>query len=677
MWVNDSIMPVWDRLQRSRVRSRLILLFLSLGLCVFGWSLTSPPQALAASQGEAIVQEAKEWEGSPYCFFGGSESGPTLGTSDPENGLRCGVGGYDPSSTPGFDCTGLTLYAEYRVTKDVLVHDSYQAREAIARYHPQVIYNESELEPGDLVYFGGSLNDFVHAGIYVGGGSFVSAVTEYVGVTTKTMAWEQKGADPLKFVGAIRLWSGNTSSAPSNGARFTEQGSPQQYISWYGASLSVSVGDAQAYDGEDNTSIGTAPSGYLASHPASDLPNDTVIRIVGSPTQYLYSGGELDPIGAPATSSCLLLNHGQATPAIVPTMWSDTIPAGPGVPCYLTNDSRFTEDGSPQQYMSWYGASLPISVGDAEAYNREGDTSVETTVPGYVPGHPAGVLPDDTIVRIVGLPSQYLYTGSERDPIDDGATSACLLVNYGQPAPAVVPTMWSDTIPVGPGVSCSLRQGQRFVQEGSLQQYISWYGASLPVSYGDAQAYEGEVEPSSVVVMPPEYVAGHPTSSLPDNTVVRVVGLPSQYLFTGTELDPVGDPETSACLLAKYGQAAPAVVPTMWSDTIPTGPGVSCPPPNENEPVASSDAIVPSNGSQIPLAPGPTTGGAAASHGVLGTKTTKPPQNASALSRALAKCRKVRNRHARAKCEATAKRRYGRERRHTHHPAKSARGDSR
>ena len=160
------------------------------------------------------MREARRWEGRPYCFDGGNESGPTLGKPDPEtgpdHGLFCGIEGYDHSETPGFDCTGLTLYAVYQATKDVLAHDSYQAREAIADYHPKVISNESELQPGDIVYFGGSLNDFVHAGIYVGGGSFVSAVTEYIGVTTETMKWEQEGANGLKFVGALRFSGATT-----------------------------------------------------------------------------------------------------------------------------------------------------------------------------------------------------------------------------------------------------------------------------------------------------------------------------------------------------------------------------------------------------------------------------------------------------------------------------------
>ena len=167
------------------------------------WDWESGKLSGSGKTGELILREAEKWEGRPYCWDGGNESGPTLGEPDPEegpdHGLFCGIDGYDHSNTPGFDCTGLTIYAVYQATKDVLTHNAFQVREAIAHYHPQVIYHESELQPGDIVYFHGSLEDFVHAGVYVGGGSFVSAVTEGIGVTTETMAWEGG------FVGALRF----------------------------------------------------------------------------------------------------------------------------------------------------------------------------------------------------------------------------------------------------------------------------------------------------------------------------------------------------------------------------------------------------------------------------------------------------------------------------------------
>ena len=160
--------------------------------------------------GEKILDEASKWTGRPYCWDGGEPNGPNLGTPDPEegpdHGLFCGINGYDHSEVPGFDCTGLTLYAIYQVTGKVLSHSPSQASDAISQ-GGQRIYHQSELQPGDLVYFGSSFGDITHAGVYAGLAkegqpSFVSAVTEYVGVTVETMAWEEYG-EP--FVGGVRF----------------------------------------------------------------------------------------------------------------------------------------------------------------------------------------------------------------------------------------------------------------------------------------------------------------------------------------------------------------------------------------------------------------------------------------------------------------------------------------
>ncbi|HEX6687150.1 MAG TPA: NlpC/P60 family protein [Solirubrobacterales bacterium] len=159
----------------------------------------------APGVGERILDEAAKWGGRPYCFAGGGPAGPSLGTTDPENGLRCGTPGYNPAGVAGFDCTGLTLYAVYQVTGKVLAHSFAQATNAVAQ-GGQRIYNQSELQPGDLVYFGPSFGNIVHTGVYAGGvngkPSFWSAVTEGIGVALEPMAWETS-AEP--FVGGVRF----------------------------------------------------------------------------------------------------------------------------------------------------------------------------------------------------------------------------------------------------------------------------------------------------------------------------------------------------------------------------------------------------------------------------------------------------------------------------------------
>ena len=170
-------------------------------LACWGLSLASTARA-DTSLGQSIVNEAANWSGTQYCWDGGNQNGPTRGIADPtDGGYTCASG------TTGFDCTGLTLYAVYQATggQVLLSHDPEQATSdpSVSR---QTITNPADLEPGDIVYFGGTLDDNVHAGVYAGvingKPSFWSAVTEGIGVALETMAWEEAAN---AFVGAIRF----------------------------------------------------------------------------------------------------------------------------------------------------------------------------------------------------------------------------------------------------------------------------------------------------------------------------------------------------------------------------------------------------------------------------------------------------------------------------------------
>jgi hypothetical protein len=163
-------------------------------VCVVVLSLSClTATATAASQGDVIVREAAKWAGTPYCWDGGNQFGPTPGTRDPENGLQCGVGGYGPPGMVGFDCTGLTLYAVYQATGILLPHgvgqNSAPGGTPVAR---------SELQPGDLVFFGPSLAHYTHAGVYAGGGKMWDAQTEHVPVALHSLY--------SNYVGATRYW---------------------------------------------------------------------------------------------------------------------------------------------------------------------------------------------------------------------------------------------------------------------------------------------------------------------------------------------------------------------------------------------------------------------------------------------------------------------------------------
>jgi peptidoglycan DL-endopeptidase CwlO len=98
-------------------------------------NLPNPPASTLGGQAVAI---AERYLGVPYVWGGASPS--------------------------GFDCSGLTMYV-YSQLGVSLPHN------AAAQYGSLPHVSESDLEPGDLVFFDG-LN---HVGIYIGGGSMIHA----------------------------------------------------------------------------------------------------------------------------------------------------------------------------------------------------------------------------------------------------------------------------------------------------------------------------------------------------------------------------------------------------------------------------------------------------------------------------------------------------------------------
>lgn len=72
------------------------------------------------------------------------------------------------ASPAGFDCSGLVLYV-YAQLGLSLPHS------AAAQYYSGTPISYSQLEPGDLVFFGHPIN---HVGIYIGGGSMIHAPFE-------------------------------------------------------------------------------------------------------------------------------------------------------------------------------------------------------------------------------------------------------------------------------------------------------------------------------------------------------------------------------------------------------------------------------------------------------------------------------------------------------------------
>lgn len=137
---------------------------------------TQPPQRSQPSgnpsTGERIAALAQKYLGHRYVW-----------------------GGHSPT---GFDCSGFTWYV-YREAGLSIPQHSLQGQLGAGRQVPR-----DQLAPGDLVFFRDTYSPGLsHAGIYLGGGRFINAETEKVGVQVRALA------DPYwsaRFHGASRPW---------------------------------------------------------------------------------------------------------------------------------------------------------------------------------------------------------------------------------------------------------------------------------------------------------------------------------------------------------------------------------------------------------------------------------------------------------------------------------------
>ncbi len=97
---------------------------------------------------------------------------------------------YGGASPAGFDCSGLVMYAFAQIGVS-LPHN------AAAQYGSGTPVDQSQLQPGDLVFF----NGLGHVGIYVGGGSFIHS--PHTGDVVKISS--MSGWYASTYVGARRL----------------------------------------------------------------------------------------------------------------------------------------------------------------------------------------------------------------------------------------------------------------------------------------------------------------------------------------------------------------------------------------------------------------------------------------------------------------------------------------
>jgi len=130
----------------------------------------APPPA--TGRGQTAANAAITQLGVRYSWGGGNANGPSEGF-----GPGAGI--------VGFDCSGLTLYSWARAGVS-LPHS------AQLQYNQSAKVSLSQLQPGDLVFYGTSSANITHVAIYVGGGQVVHA----------------PNSRSLVQYGAVNLWGG-------------------------------------------------------------------------------------------------------------------------------------------------------------------------------------------------------------------------------------------------------------------------------------------------------------------------------------------------------------------------------------------------------------------------------------------------------------------------------------
>jgi cell wall-associated NlpC family hydrolase len=188
--------------------------------------LASNSSVTATSQAEAIVKAAEKWVSSPvtpYCWYGGSDTGPTHGDGEVRSEYigPPGQSGCYAKRAKGFDCSGLVKYSIFQALGISLGHTVADEANGItdrgARIAPKIISNPNtaNLQPGDIVVFGRSRSDLLHDGIYVGGDKIVNAYdykndgdngqnNRYWGVAEMPLPWITSG---FAFEEGVRYWT--------------------------------------------------------------------------------------------------------------------------------------------------------------------------------------------------------------------------------------------------------------------------------------------------------------------------------------------------------------------------------------------------------------------------------------------------------------------------------------
>jgi cell wall-associated NlpC family hydrolase len=159
-------------------------------------SMPSGGPATPSQLGPAIVAAAQSQLGVPYVWGGGSFTGPTTGL----------VG----TPPPGYDCSGLALYAVYQASGGAIQLPHYTGSQVSLGKQVFVgtgadALSSGLLEPGDLVFFDNidpNQLGWDHVGIYIGGGDMIDAPQTGEDVQVDNLAtsfWEGVQWDVQRF----------------------------------------------------------------------------------------------------------------------------------------------------------------------------------------------------------------------------------------------------------------------------------------------------------------------------------------------------------------------------------------------------------------------------------------------------------------------------------------------
>jgi cell wall-associated NlpC family hydrolase len=195
--------------KRPIAKTMALAILLVVSLCGLAGALGAHPAGAAtrggalvpaATQGDAIVAAAASQAGVPYCDGGGTINGPSNG-GVVEAG--CGPG------VKGFDCMSVAQYAVYQVTGIALPSDGSQLAGVGTFIAPT---DTADLLPGDVTYWGGTLDHFAHSGIYAGNDEVWDAVGIGIPVQLHTMTYLE---GTYSYDGAIRYWTSSSTPTPT------------------------------------------------------------------------------------------------------------------------------------------------------------------------------------------------------------------------------------------------------------------------------------------------------------------------------------------------------------------------------------------------------------------------------------------------------------------------------